>query len=239
MDQAGRRKTAARGARQPRSIPRIAALLALAGAALGIAGCGAGRSASPRAQHLQRLDFVTVSRALSAQEPSVRREVAATKQAWPLVERGLPLNPSAGLRAAVRAATERATALSLPGPLEEHEAAMLTGPGSPIAGAFRSYSVLAARGWRLIGAALEQSERGSAAAARFARANVALYIESIYDAHFGLAQIGKKLLAGYKTLGGSAAFGTSLTPSEVDALAATFTEANDRLRPHAGVRLGS
>jgi hypothetical protein len=213
--------------------------VALGGAALVIGGCGAGRSASPQAQHLQRVDFVAVARALAAQEPSVRREVAATKQAWPLIERGLPLNPSAGLRVAVRVAAERAAALSLPGPLEEHEAAMLTGPGSPIAGVFRSYSILAARGWELIGAALEQSERGSAAAARFARANVALYIESIYDAHFSLAQIGKKLLAGYKTLGASAAFGTSLTPSEVDALAAAFSEGNDRLHPHAGVRLGS
>jgi hypothetical protein len=169
----------------------------------------------------------------------VRQEVAATKAAWPLIERGLPANPSAGVRAAIRAATTRAAALRLPGVLEEHEAATLTGPGSPIAGEFRSYSVLAARAWQLIGAALEQSEHGSAAAARFARANVALYIESVYDAHFSLAQIGKKLLAAYDKLGGAAAFGTSLTPSEVAALAANFSEADDRLRPHAAARLGS
>ncbi len=169
----------------------------------------------------------------------MRSEVAATKAAWPLIDRGLPANAGAGLRKAVRAATEHAAALSLPGPFEEHEAATLTGPGSPIAGLFRSYSILTARGWQLIGAALAQSERGSAAAARFARANVALYIESVYDAHFSLAQIGKKLRAAYKTLGASAAFGSSLTPSEVDALASTFSEANDRLHPHAGVRLGS
>ena len=46
-----------------------------------------------------------------------------------------------------------------------------------------------------------------------------LYIESIYDGHFSLAQIGKKLLAGYDKLGGAADFGASLTQAEVDALA--------------------
>ena len=76
-------------------------------------------------------------------------------------------------------------------------------------------------------------------AARFARANVALYIESVYDAHFSLAQIGKHLLAAYKTLGGGGAFGASLTPAEVDALARAYSEGQDRLYPHVGVRFGS
>ena len=68
---------------------------------------------------------------------------------------------------------------------------------------------------------------------------MALYIESVYDAHFGLAQIGKKLLAGYRKLGGQAAFGAALTQGEVDALADAYSEATDRLHPHVGVRLGS
>ena len=48
-----------------------------------------------------------------------------------------------------------------------------------------------------------QIEHGSPASARFARENVALYIESVYDGHFDLAQIGKKLPAAYRTLGGA------------------------------------
>ena len=91
----------------------------------------------------------------------------------------------------------------------------------------------------MIGAAIEQIKHGSRAGARFARANVALYIESVYDAHFSLAQIGKQLVKGYKELGGEAAFGASLTQAEIDGLAATYSEATDRLYPHVGVRLGS
>ncbi len=66
-----------------------------------------------------------------------------------------------------------------------------------------------------------------------------MYIESIYDAHFTLAQIGKKLLAGYEKLGGASDFGTALTQAEVNALAGAYSEASDRLHPHVGVRLGS
>jgi hypothetical protein len=40
-------------------------------------------------------------------------------------------------------------------------------------------------------------------------------------------------------LGGQAAFGTSLSPAEVHALANAYSEAADRLHPHVGVRLGS
>ena len=108
-----------------------------------------------------------------------------------------------------------------------------------LAGLFRAYSGLSTHGWQLIGAAIEQIEHGSPVAARFARANVALYIESVYDAHFGLAQVGKQLVAGYKTLGGASAFGPSLTQAEVDRLAGTYSEASDRLHPHPGVKLGS
>jgi hypothetical protein len=82
-------------------------------------------------------------------------------------------------------------------------------------------------------------EHGSPAAARFARENVALYIESVYDAHFTLAQVGKALLTGYRKLGGPAAFERALSQAEVDALARTYSEPTDRLHPHVAVRLGS
>jgi hypothetical protein len=169
----------------------------------------------------------------------VRSEVAATKAAWPLVLNGLPAGTATSSQPAIRTAVERAGALALPAIFNENEAAAITGPGSAIGSTFRSFYLLAGRGWRLIGAAAEAVEHGSPAAARFARANVALYIESVYDAHYGLGQIGKRLRAGYKAMGGPAAFGASLTEAEVDALRDIYSEANDRLHPRARVQLGS
>jgi hypothetical protein len=169
----------------------------------------------------------------------VTTEVAATKAAWPLVVGGLAPGTSDVTSPAITLAARRAGALGVPALFEEHEAASLTGPASSIAGLYRESSLLASRGWRLIAAAAEEVEHGSPAAASFARANVALYIESVYDAHFSLAQIGKKLLAGYDKLGGSEELGASLTQEQVNALANTYSEASDRLRPHARVKLGS
>ena len=68
---------------------------------------------------------------------------------------------------------------------------------------------------------------------------MALYVESIYDAHFTLAQIGKQLLLGYRRLGEASAFGRTLSEDEVSALARSYSEAAARLHPHVGVRLGS
>jgi hypothetical protein len=176
---------------------------------------------------------------LSTARAATVSEVAATKTAWPLIADGIPKDISTLSHQAIKLAVKRAGALRVPAAFEERQAAMLTGAGSSLAGIFRTYVLLATRGWRLIGAAIEQIERGSPAAARFARANVALYIESVYDAHFSLAQIGKKLLVVYGNQGGPSAFGASLTQAEVNSLAATFSEAQDRLYPHAGVKLGS
>jgi hypothetical protein len=188
---------------------------------------------------LERADFVAVARALAQAQPSVTGEVAATKAAWHLIVGGLPADTSAIPRKAIRHADERAAAVGVPAIFGEHRAAALTGPGSGIAGLFRWASTLAARGWRQIDAAIEQTQHGSPNGARFARANVDLYIECVYDANFGLAQIGKKLLSGYEKVGGPGAFGSSLTQAEVAGLADTFSEAEDRLHPHTGVRLGS
>jgi hypothetical protein len=169
----------------------------------------------------------------------VQNEVQATKAAWPLLIDGLPANTHKLPRGPVRVAAERASALRLPSLFEEHRSASLTGPGTALAGTFRNYYLLTGRGWRLISAAVEQAEHGSRAAASFARANVALYIESVYDAHFALEQIGKQMPIDYERLGGASAFASSLTPSEVSALARSYSEANDLLTPRARVRLGS
>jgi hypothetical protein len=69
-------------------------------------------------------------------------------------------------------------------------------------------------------------------AAQFLRRNAALYIYCVYDGHYDLSLIGKALQRAYRTLGGPAAFGGSLTPSEVEALARAYSIASSRLAPH-------
>jgi hypothetical protein len=211
----------------------------LAGAALGAGGCGAGRKATPQELTLERADMIAVARALAAQEHSVRSEVQAAKAIWPLIANGLPASISPRTSQAIHAASERAAAFKLPALLTEREARSLTGPASGLSGTFRAFSILSARGWQLIGGAIEQIEHGTRVGARFARANVALYIESVYDAHFSIAQIGKQLPIDYKRLGGAHAFGSALTPAELSALSDAYSEADNRLYPHVRTRLGS
>jgi hypothetical protein len=204
-----------------------------------LGGCSSGSDATPAATHLEREDFAAVSHALGGLIVAVEHEVKATKGAWPLVANGLPVNPSAGDQTSIYAAALRAAQLPLPAIFSEGRAASLTGPAAHLAGLYRSFRGLASRGWQLIEAALKRSARGPSTAARFARANVALYIESLYDGHFSLAQTGKQLSDGYTKLGGPSAFGATLTEAEVDRLVAAYSEASDRLHPHVGVRLGS
>jgi len=143
------------------------------------------------------------------------------------------------VRQAIGAARAKAQAIVLPPPLQEGQAVTLTGPAAQIAGLYRSYLLLAARGWKLAEAATDEIQVGSPSSARFARENVDLYIESVYDGHFTLAQIGKKLVDAYAKLGGAKAFAQSLTQAEVDALAGAYSEAAGRLNPHVTARLGS
>ncbi|HYM55495.1 MAG TPA: hypothetical protein VES97_09045 [Solirubrobacteraceae bacterium] len=227
------------GPGRSRAIGRTAALLLLSGAAIAAGGCGRGQAPSPAASRLEREDLIAASRALKSAEGSVATEVAATKAAWRLIANGLPADATTVARAPIQAAAGNAAKLEVPGLFQEAQAVSLTGPAAGLAGLFRSYSRLATRGWQLIGASIDAIEHGSAVAARFARANVALYIESVYDAHFSLAQIGRKLVEGYRKLGGADAFGAALTQAEVDGLAWAYSEASDRLHPHVGVRLGS
>ncbi len=182
-----------------------------------------------------------MSRALATVERPIAIEVAVAKRAWPLIANGLPTGAGrlASTRAPVATATTSAARIPTPPVLGEAQADSLTGAGAGLAGLFRNYTGLTTRGWTLTGAAIEQIERGSLASARFARENVGLYIESVYDGHFDLAQIGKHLTDGYRQLGGPAAFGNALTQVEVDALADAYSEANARLHPHVGIRLGS
>ncbi len=218
---------------------RCAALLALGAAALALAGCGSARKPAPMELQLERADLVAVAHTLIAQQPTVGSEVAATKAAWPLIAHGLPANINAVAQPTLNSATQRAAALTLPAMLTEHAARSLTGPASTLAGIFRAFVTLASRGWQLLGAAVQQIQHGPPAAARFARANVALYIDSVYDAHFSLAQIGRQIPVVYQRLGGPRAFGAALTLAELRTLTDFYSEPNDRLYPHPSVRLGS
>jgi len=182
-----------------------------------------------------------VSRALATVERPVAIEVAAAKRAWPLIANGLPTGavPLASTHAPVAAATTSAARIPTPPVLGEAQADSLTGAGAGLAGLFRNYIGLTTRGWTLTSAAIDQIEHGSPASARFARENVGLYIESVYDGHFDLAQIDKHLTDGYRRLGGPAAFGSALTQAEVQQIAGSYSEASARLHPHVGIRLGS
>jgi hypothetical protein len=213
-------------------------LLALAGV-VSLTGCGKRRVATPAEARLEHEDFLAVVAALQRSSAQVQADVAATKAAWPLVLAGVHARVSPGARAKIGLAAQRAAEVRLPLLLTENQAVSLTGPASPLAGRFRSYQQLGSRSWQLIDSSIEQIEHGSPAGARFARENLPLYVEGVYDAHYTLAQTGKQLAAAYKTLGGTEAFGSSLGPREIQRLASVYSEHRNRLYPKEGVRLGS
>ena len=222
--------------RRPMPPPALAGVVLLA---LVLAGCGgaASKQSTPAALKLQREDLVAASKALGESESSIATEVAASRKLWPQIAGASTASLSALPRSPRDA--EALARLPVPALFGETQARSLTGPASQIAGLFRPSALLSTRGWQMLLAGSEQIQSGSAKAARFARENAPLYVESIYDGHFALAQIGKKLLAGYEKLGGPSSFGASLTQAQVDALARAYSEPSIRLYPHVRVRLGS
>jgi hypothetical protein len=221
---------------------RILALLLFASVlAAMLAGCGGTSrlsASSPAAQRLQREDLVAVTRGLRQAAGSAQREMAAARIAWPLIAEGLPAPIPPAIRPAVLTASRMARAIVVPAPVSKTQARLLTGPAAGIAGEFAAFSRLTERGWTLTSAAAGEITSGSPAA-RFARENVALYIDSIYDGHLDAALIGKSLLAGYRLLGGEKAFGRTLSQAKVDALASAYSPATERLYPHPKVKLAS
>ncbi len=214
--------------------------LPMLGVALTLLASGCSHTkATPAGKRLQREDLVLVARQLQAQQREASAEVAATKAAWGLVYRGLHAGNSGLEQPPISSAIALAEKLEMPDLFHGFRAAALTGPAYDIASLYRGFVALAKRGWAQIGAAIEAIEHGPPVARRFARENVGLYIESVYDAHFGLAQIGKKLLDGYKQLKGPETFFLTLTQEEVNALASAYSEASDRLYPHTAVKFGS
>jgi hypothetical protein len=224
---------------------RVAALLltlsGVAGAGAVLAGCGGTSrldASSPAAIQLQREDFVAVTSGLRQAVGSAQREMATARIAWPLLA-GLraPIPPATST--AVFTASRMARAIVVPTPMSKAQARLLTGPAAGIAGLFATFSRLTERGWTLTSAAAAEITSGSPAAARFARENVALYIDSVYDGHFDAALIGKSLLTGYRLLGGEKAFAGTLSQAEAYALASAYSPATERLYPHPKVKLGS
>lgn len=213
--------------------------LVLGAVTFALAGCGGAKHTSPAELALEREDLVFVSRALQGAEGQTEAETATSKAAWPLIVAGLPARRNGLYPPQTQAAVETAERLDLPTLFSEQQAAALTGPASSLVGLYRAYAGLASRGWQMVGAAIYQIEHGSASAGRFARANSPLYIDGIYDGHFGLGQIGKQLRSAYQKLGGQEAFGVALSQAEVDALATFYSPARNRLEPHVTVKLGS
>lgn len=222
-----------------RTARRAALLLAGGAAAAALAGCGSGTHATPAGLRLQREDLTAAAQGLSEGRPEIDAEVAATKAVWRSLYRGLPRDISSLPLGRIGAAERRAASLKVPSIFQEARAQGLTGPATGIAGLFRSSVVLVMRGWQMIGYDIEQAQRGSPSAASFARRTVALYLESIYDANFGLAQEGKKLVKGYEKLEGPSSFGGSLSEAEVQRLAGHYSEPRYRLYPHTGVKFGT
>jgi hypothetical protein len=211
----------------------LTALVGLAIAGL-LAGCGTGSSQTSTSAELtlERAQLVLASSELRALEAPVRREVAASRAAWPAIADGIPTTPSRSLQSAVASASAAARALREPRFVAQ--ATTLTGPTAGIAGLYESFSALASHGWRLTEAGIAAILHGAPVAASFARGNSSLYIDAIYDGHFNLSLLGKSLVSGYDKLGGAAAFGASLPRSEITALAAAYSIPAVRLEPHPG-----
>jgi hypothetical protein len=207
--------------------------MAALGAVVVLAGCASGSYVSSRRElALQRAQLVQVSDGLRSVEPAVQREVRASRVAWPLIADGLAQTLDERLRGAVSKA--RASADALLAPSFMAKASELTGPAAGIAGLYESYDRLAERGWRLTETTIAAIVSDTPAVASFERENSSLYIEAIYDGHFNLSLVGKDLTEAYDRLGGAKAFGATLTPREIDALASTYSITAMRLEPHPG-----
>lgn len=228
---------------EPAASARVAvAILALGAVVVAIAGCGSGESDISRREYaLERAQFEQVTDELSEVQSAVHHELASSRAVWPLIYDGLPERMSARLQAGVRAAS--AVAGALPAPQFMAKQATLTGPASGIASLYEDYDRLVERGWRLTETGLAGIVSGPVSVQRFVRANSSLYIDAIYDGHFDLSLIGKKLLDGYEKLqklsaqrkfAGIGGFGSRLTQREVAALAGAYSIPAVRLEPHPG-----
>jgi hypothetical protein len=120
-----------------------------------LAGCGsthggaAARALTPGSsaaqRRLERADLEVVSRGLRGAEPSIMREIEATKTAWPVVAHGLPVLFTPSASTAITAAVASTQQIATPRFISY--AGELTGAAAAIAGLLLSYEGLVQRGW--------------------------------------------------------------------------------------------
>jgi hypothetical protein len=232
-------------ARPPRPAGATLGILAGLVALLVLAGCGGGGTklrapkgtlsgSSPAVRQLQRTDLAIVGRGLLSVQTTIRPELAASRSAWPAIAHGLPARVSPATRLAIARAITSVRQIATPRFISY--AGQLSGTAAAIAGLELSYEELALRGWTLTRVAADygaraQAGNGSLQAADFLRANAALYIGCVYDAHYNLSLIGEDLKEAYAQLGGARAFGSALRPAQVEAVARFYAPAVARLAP--------
>jgi hypothetical protein len=215
---------------RPRALIAAAGVAALAAIAvvLGLS-LSQGESHTPAELKVQRSQLAFVGRQLFALQQPLRREVTAAATVWPSLAAGLPASASGGLAAQVSAVDGAAQALPAPAFLgARHE---LIGPAQRVANLFYSFELLSQRGWAHVDQAVVAMRDRPPAVAHFERINASLYIDSVYDGNFDVALIGERVLSSYERLGGAHAFGSALTPVEVQSIAAAYAP-SDRLTPH-------
>lgn len=189
-----------------------------------------GKTAGEAELGQQRADLALVAGQLAQIEAPLKQEVSKARALWPTLYKGMPHSVDRKLLAQIAEASDLASSLRKPQFLElVHE---LSGPGSRIANLFHTFLLLSVRGWSHLQEDAEAIRSGPPASARFARRTADLYIESIYSSLFSLVSIGEKTLLSYERLGGGEVFGSALTPSEVKAIAKTFSPQADELEPH-------
>ena len=218
---------------------RYAALLLLSCAAIAAAGCGVGEGTErhPSCGSSAKTSS-TVAHALQRAQADSRRARSRPPRRhgrWWLTAfpRTRPRSPAHRFSQPLSSAAKLRRAGAR---FRKDSRRMLTGPGAQLAGLLPE--LRAPDGPRLADDRLgDRSDRTRlAAAARFARANVALYIESVYDAHFTLAQIGKRLLGRLQQARRRhRRSGRRSRRRKSDALAAGYSEAD---RPAAPARRG-
>lgn len=180
----------------------------------------------------QRADLIAVARGLVPIERTVGRELAAARAAWPAISRGVPTSTTHRLRRSIALALAHAKAI--PTPAFMARAGQLTGPAAALAGRLASFETLSQNCWQQVAATAAPRAARTSAAARFLRANAALYVGCIYDGHYNLSTIGEILEHAYRELGGPAAFGADLPPPELQALVRAYSPPATRLQPKPG-----
>jgi hypothetical protein len=209
-------------------LSRRAAAAGVAAAALLLAGCGAHHN--PEELRLERSHLAWAVRELRVASGPIAREVAAAKDAWPLIAGGLHNSTPAEVQSRVSRAA--ALAREVPTPAIVRYVHELTGPAAGIVTLIESFTNLVGPGWQVTAFTVHALRHGPTRVARFMNANAAVYLYAIYDSHFNLGQIGKSVAEGYEKLGGRSAFGRSLTPAQVLAVVRAYSPEADRLSPH-------